>query len=236
MEAIVLAGGLGTRLREAVPDVPKPMADIGGRPFLSYVLDLLARQGVGRVLLAVGHKHEVIQHHFGPRYGNLLIEYVVEPEQRGTGGAVREALEHCRTADILVLNGDTYFDVDLLEMLAFHRAHQADITIALKRVGDTGRYGAVVPGQDGRIAAFREKSHTGAGLINGGVYAVKRGIGEQLRDLDAPFSFEEDFLQRSMTRLSAYGFESDASFVDIGIPEDYAEARRMLGPHQGRRS
>lgn len=228
MEAIVLAGGLGTRLQDIVKDVPKPMADIGGRPFLSYVLDLLSFNGVRRILLSVGYKREMIERFFGNRYGGMEIVYIAEGEPLGTGGAVREALRSAGDADIIVVNGDTYFAVDLRKMLAFHRRKKADITIAVKAVDAADRYGTVIVGRDERITAFGEKTGGSPGYINGGVYAVSRNIAGRLAGLGGNFSLERDFLEKSADTLAVHAFVSSAFFIDIGTPGDYEKAAKAM--------
>ena len=227
IEAIILAGGFGTRLQSVVKDVPKPMADIQGRPFLSYIMDFLAHQGVQKVLLSVGYRHEVIERHFGTSYGRLDIEYIIEHEPLGTGGAIREALSHAQEENVIILNGDTFFAIDVKAMFEFHCRSNADITIALKPLQNSERYGTVVMGQNQRIIGFREKSAQASGYINGGVYIVKRTIRGQVQEAARTFSFEE-FLQKKITKMAAYAFVSEDFFIDIGIPVDYKKAQEML--------
>jgi len=230
MNAIILAGGAGTRLKSVVKDIPKPMADIGGRPFLAYLMDALARQGIQHVLLSVGYLHEVIERHFGTRYNGMDLAYNVEQEPLGTGGAVRKALRSSTDDDILVMNGDTYFDVDLKAFLAFHRMQKADITLAVTSQADTGRYGAVVIDDTNRITGFREKHDRGQGYINGGVYLMGRSMRSGSDPIGKASSFERDFLASRTAELNIRAFVSNGYFVDIGIPEDYERARRELGP------
>jgi D-glycero-alpha-D-manno-heptose 1-phosphate guanylyltransferase len=227
-EAIILAGGLGTRLRGVVGDRPKPMAPVGGRPFLAHLLDWLAAGGVRHAVLAVGHQHEVIRQHFGSSHGEVALSYVVETEPLGTGGGLRLGATALRGDEAFALNGDTLFAVDLPALAALFADRGAEAVLALKRVPDVGRYGAVRLGPDGRVLAFGEKGGTGPGSINGGVYALRRSL---LADPALPdvFSFERDLLEPRHRDLRAYGLESDAYFVDIGIPEDYARAQRELG-------
>jgi D-glycero-alpha-D-manno-heptose 1-phosphate guanylyltransferase len=227
-EAIILAGGLGTRLRGVVGDRPKPMAPVAGRPFLAHVLDRLVAGGVRHAVLAVGYKHEVIREHFGTSYGALALSYVVEAEPLGTGGGLRLGASALRGDVALAMNGDTLFAVDLAALAALFLGRGADIALALKRVPDVGRYGAVRLGPDGRVLAFGEKGGSGPGSINGGVYVLGRGL---LADPALPevFSFERDLLEPRHRELRAYGLESDAYFIDIGIPEDYARAQEELG-------
>ena len=144
MEAIILAGGLGTRLSHIVKDVPKPMAPVAGRPFLEYILDYLIENDIKRVILATGYKHEIIEQHFGNLYKNIEIIYSVENEPLFTGGAIKKALSKCKENNVFIINGDTYFNVDLKEMKKFHIESNSEITIATKLMYDFERYGTVV--------------------------------------------------------------------------------------------
>lgn len=228
MEAIILAGGAGTRLKSVVPDLPKPMADIQGRPFLAYLLDHLVRQGVDRVLLSVGYHHEAITRHFGGGYQGLALDYVIEEEPLGTGGALRQALRTAHSQEVAVVNGDTYFGVDLRAMLASHLRHEAELTMGLKAVAESGRYGTVLFGAAGRIMGFREKGCQGPGYINAGVSIIDRALVDRLRPYGNAFSFEQEFLEPEIGRLRAYAMVSEAFFIDIGIPEDYHRAQAVL--------
>lgn len=227
MEAIVLAGGFGTRLRSVVADIPKPMAPIAGRPFLACLFDFLHDQGATRLVLCTGYRHEVVEGFFGAGYRGMAIAYSVEQEPLGTGGALKRALAMCASEHVAVLNGDTLFRVELQEMLELHIAGGRAITVALKPMRDFDRYG-VVEVAEGRITAFREKSSCAAGHINGGVYIVNAGLFAG-RELPERFSFETDFLEREVARLNIGAFISDGYFIDIGIPEDYARAQGELG-------
>jgi D-glycero-alpha-D-manno-heptose 1-phosphate guanylyltransferase len=195
MEAIILAGGRGTRLQSLIKDVPKPMADVGGRPFLAYIMDYLSEQNISKALLSVGYKHEIISDYFGPQYKNLAIEYVIEDAPLGTGGAIREAIKEANGRDIAVLNGDSFFNVDLGRMFSFHCAHDSILTLAVKPMHNFSRYGTVVV-EGNRVAGFEEKSPKGFGYINGGVYIMKKGILEFFRHNSSVFSLEVDFLHR----------------------------------------
>ena len=227
VDAIVLAGGLGTRLRGVLPHLPKAMAPVGGRPFLDYVLHWLRGQGVPRVVLATGHMRQAITDHVGQSWGGMPVRYSEEQSPLGTGGAVRLALEHCTSGTVIVLNGDTWFPVNLPALLAFHQQSEAGVTLAAARVPDVSRYGALEVDDAGRVLAFAEKGRQGAGVINGGVYALRR---ELLRDW-APgevFSLERDLLLPAATRSLVRAWPSDAPFLDIGVPEDLARAEHIL--------
>jgi len=228
MEAIILAGGLGTRLRDVIKDIPKPMADISGRPFLSYVLDYASSQGVEKVLLSVGYKHEVIQAYFGTKHRGMGLEYVIEEEQLGTGGAIREALKQAQSEQVIVLNGDTFFAVDYQRLMQFHLGKNADLSMALKPMNGVDRYGTVIIGPDNRITGFREKKFQKSGMINGGVYVVNKARMDALAGLGKTFSFESDFLQKQTGRLAAYALVCEDYFIDIGIRLDYKKAQAEL--------
>jgi D-glycero-alpha-D-manno-heptose 1-phosphate guanylyltransferase len=226
MEAIVLAGGLGTRLRSVVPDLPKPMAPIGGRPFLAWLLDDLERAGIQHAILAVGYRYEAIQDYFGTHYGSLALSYSIEQEPLGTGGAIRQAMACADGDNTLVLNGDTYLELDYTSMLSAHRLAGARITMAACHVGEVGRFGAMDL-HEGRVVGFAEKGRVGAGYINGGVYILSQKIfdGAGLPDR---FSFESDFLLPHLDQLRPLAFPVEGSFIDIGVPEDYARAELVM--------
>ena len=227
MDAVVLAGGMGTRLRSVIQDIPKPMAPVGDQPFLSFILDELQAQGVRRVVLSTGYKHEVVEQHYGNRYKNLELIYSIEKTPLGTGGGIKKALEQVRTPHAVVLNGDTMFKADLQQMKKFHLQNEADMTIALKKMENCQRYGTVET-KESRVVRFREKSEElAAGAINGGIYMLKTDLLKQ-KPLPEKFSFEKDFMEAYFQDLRMLGFESNAYFIDIGIPEDYARAQQEL--------
>lgn len=228
--AIVLAGGLGTRLRSVVSDVPKPLAPIHGRPFLAYLLDYLGGHGIRRVTLAVGYRGGQVEEGFGESHGPLALTYSYEDEPLGTGGAVRQALNVVNADEpAWVINGDTFFACDLGACAKTHRDATADVTLALKRVAVADRYGLVEVGDSGLVDRFREKRPGAGGLINAGVYLLEPGA--LLRfDLPAPaFSLERDFLEAHLLDLRVAASVQDGYFVDIGIPEDYARAQAYFG-------
>lgn len=224
-EAIILAGGFGTRLRTVVSDVPKPMAPVVGRPFLAYLLDDLERQAYRHVVLATGYMHEKVEEYFGHRYRNLAIDYARETSPLGTGGAIVNALQHCTEERVTVLNGDTFFRID--QDLMLNTANpEYRLMIVLRHVPNAGRYGIVEVDPQGRITAFREKDTTvGAGLINGGIYRLDRSLLDPWKP-GQPFSFEKDVLQPLCETYQAY--ISDTYFIDIGVPDDYARAQTEL--------
>ena len=227
--AIVLAGGLGTRLRDVVRDVPKPLAPIGDRPFLAHLLDGLARRGIRHVIFATGHLGHLVEEAFGHTYAGMDLRYSRERAPLGTGGAVALALGlHNSTDDVWVLNGDTYFDCPLADVAQTHRDARADVTLALHREPRADRYGLVELDDDGLVTAFREKTPGASGLINAGVYLLDP---EALQRFDFPeaFSLERDFFERHLDDLRLVGSPQEgAYFVDIGVPDDYARARRYF--------
>ena len=228
MKAIILAGGLGTRLARITGDIPKPMAPIGSRPFLEYVLDYLNEQGSETAVLAVSYRWEVIREHFGAIYRGMPLKYSVEDEPLGTGGAIRKALEILPDEEVVVLNGDTLFCVDLESLEKIHRNSMARLSIALKSVADSGRFGRVKVSTDRVITNFLEKSTTGAGWINGGIYMLNRRLFSDFQ-MPARFSFEKDLVEPNISRIRPLAFQSDAYFIDMGIPEDYERAQSEIG-------
>ena len=225
MEAIILAGGFGTRLRAVVSDVPKPMAPIAGRQFLEVLLDDLARNGVSHVVLAVGYKRESIISHFGRAYKSIVLEYSVEDTPLDTGGAIKKALTLCHDDDVLIVNGDTFFDVDLGKMMRAHKECGAPITMAIREMTHFSRYGTIAV-SDGYVTGMTEKKPCEKGYINGGIYCVHRHLLDD--DARETFSFERDFLEAAVGSMSIRAFISDGYFIDIGVPEDYARAQTEL--------
>jgi D-glycero-alpha-D-manno-heptose 1-phosphate guanylyltransferase len=228
-EAVVLAGGLGTRLRSVVTDLPKPMADVNGRPFLEYVLNSLLTQGVSHAILSVGHLHEKISGHFRNAYGTMKISYSVEHTPLGTGGGIRAALNYASGNDVLVCNGDSLFRIDIKKLYDFHVSHSADATLALRHELNASRYGIVETAEDGTINRFSARqAEVREGWINGGIYILNKHT--YLRNTDAieTFSIEKDFFERCCGTLSMYGLAFNGYFIDIGVPEDYIRANNEL--------
>lgn len=227
-EAIILAGGFGTRLQGVVKDLPKPMAPVNGRPFLTYILDYLIDYQYNKVVLSVGYLHEKIEEFFGTHYKSLEIDYAVETEPLGTGGGILFAMSKCATDNVLVINGDTMFKVDLDAFEHFHQEKNSLLSIVLREVEDVSRYGSVTISKDNLIALFAEKQVTfGRGYINGGVYLINRKLFEKYPQ-PQKFSFEKDLMTKFYTQELFYAMPSDGYFIDIGIPEDYARAQQEL--------
>ena len=221
MEAIILAGGLGTRLSGVIGEIPKCMAPVDGKPFLQYQLEWLSRFDINHVVLSVGYLREQVIDFVKGREWPFAISFAIEKEPLGTGGGIRLALSKCRGKQVFVLNGDTFLNVDLNEL-----TFTAPVTLALKPMRDFDRYGAVDWDGD-LVEAFREKAYCQEGLINGGVYAIDRS---QLDMTLFPkkFSFEEEVLEPLANYGLVAGVKQDGYFIDIGIPEDYARAQREL--------
>jgi D-glycero-alpha-D-manno-heptose 1-phosphate guanylyltransferase len=225
MEAIILAGGFGTRLREVVPDLPKPMAPVAGRAFLEILLSDLAGKGFERVVLSLGYKAEIIASHFGERFAGMDITYAVEERPLGTGGAVRLGMSKCVGDHVFVFNGDTFLDLEPAAVEAVWHEKHSPIIVACT-VDDTTRYGRLVVENDS-VSGFTEKGLSGPGLINAGCYVL--GV-EQLNDwpLNTSFSLEADYFSRAILSEPVSVFETQGMFIDIGVPEDYVRAQTLL--------
>lgn len=225
MEAIVLAGGFGTRLKQVVPDMPKPMAPVAGRPFLEIVLAALASKGFRRVILSLGYMAEKIVSHFGDGYAGMELVYEIEHSPLGTGGAVRQALGRCTSDHVFVFNGDTYLDLEAAEVERHWGTHLSPIIVA-REVPDTARYGRLVVA-NGYVVGFSEKGAAGPGLINAGCYVLPVGFLEKCPAGQA-FSLETDVLAKKVGTQRFDVFVTKGHFIDIGIPEDYARAQIEL--------
>ena len=222
--ALILAGGLGTRLRPALPDLPKVLAPIGRRPFLAYVLDRLAAAKFRRVVLLTGYGADAVERSFGARFGPLALTYSRETVPLGTGGAVRQALDLLDGTTVLLLNGDSCCDVDLQAFFARHRQGCAALSMVVARVEDASRYGQVRMNDADRIVGFVEKAAAaGPGWINAGVYLLQRELIEEL-PAAAPTSLERGWLQHWVATRKTLGFRCAGAFLDIGTPASYAAA------------
>jgi NDP-sugar pyrophosphorylase family protein len=219
MRAIILAGGFGTRLKSVIPDIPKPMAPVNGRPFLEMLIRKLRCQDITDIILSVGYKKEVIHEHFGDGSSmGVSINYSSEDSPLGTGGAINAAMNRFPADRFLVMNGDSFFDNDLSELLTYHLCKQARITLALAQVSDISRYGTVETNLNGSISCFIEKSGSGPGIINGGVYIMEERV--KVSFPGEVFSFENDMLRKSIGK-GLFGLRQQGFFIDIGVPDDY---------------
>ncbi|ELN6397870.1 D-glycero-D-manno-heptose 1-phosphate guanosyltransferase, partial [Campylobacter jejuni] len=214
MQAIILCGGLGTRLKSITKDIPKPMAPINDKPFLEFIFGYLKKQGIKEIILAVSYKYEVIQEYFKNEFLGIKIKYSIEKELLGTGGAIKEALKFIKN-EAYILNGDTIFDIDLKKLIL----NDSKICIALKQMRNFDRYGTVNVDDQGIVTSFEEKVFKKQGLINGGIYLLAKDVFKDFA-LQEKFSFEE-FLQENYTKLKIRAEIFDDYFIDIGVPEDY---------------
>lgn len=228
-EAIVLAGGFGTRLAHVVPDVCKPMAPVAGRPFLRFIMDQLAAAGFDRAVVADGYRREQIEDFFGSAYRGMAVEYSPEDTPLFTGGAVKRALGRCQSDWVFVLNGDTWLDADFaaMEAAAADAPENVSAVIAVKRMRSFERYGTVDVDAGGALTAFHEKRPCEEGLINAGVYLLR---GDSLDDMPEKFSLESDYFERVVGDGALRAAECTGGFIDIGVPEDYELAQTMLAP------
>jgi D-glycero-alpha-D-manno-heptose 1-phosphate guanylyltransferase len=225
-EAIVLAGGRGTRLQTVVADLPKSLAPVTGKPFMAYLLDYAKKQGIKKFIFALGYKSEQIEAFVKQYLPEGSYIFSVEEEPLGTGGAIYKACKQVSTPHTIVLNADTFFGISFLNLSIIHELRKADCTMALKPMKSFERYGAVDIYKQ-VITGFSEKKHYASGLINGGIYALSAGAFLQ-KSFPPAFSFEKDYLEREVSGRKIMGMISDAYFIDIGIPEDYERAKSEL--------
>ena len=227
-EAIILAGGLGTRLRDTVPGIPKTMAPVAGRPFLFYVINYLRSQGTEKFIFSLGHMHEMIESYLDDQFSTLDYQCSIEDEPLGTGGAIRLAISKATEKDVLIVNGDTLFKADLQNARRFHVEKDAETTILLKPMKTFDRYGVIEMDEANRAKDFREKQFYESGNINGGTYIININ---KFWEINFPekFSFETDYLEKYCGQRLFYGLVDDAYFIDIGIPGDYERAQSELG-------
>lgn len=230
-EVIILVGGLGTRLRAVVADVPKPLAQVAGRPFLAWVLDHLASQRIRRCILATGYLSDKVEHAIGATWAGMQVTYSVEEFPLGTGGAVAQAVNLLQGDSVHVLNGDTFLRYSLAALESITRTKQAELGLALASVNDVSRYGAVTVA-DGQVQRFQEKGGTGAGFVNAGSYYLTR---EALAALPrhGSFSLETEVLLPAVAKSTVAALTSTAEFIDIGVPSDYERAQFIFGEAHG---
>jgi NDP-sugar pyrophosphorylase family protein len=227
--ALLLVGGMGTRLRSILPLKPKPLASVGDKSFLELLVRQLQHQGVRRLIMCTGYLADQIEREFGDgRAWDIAIEYSRESNPMGTAGAIKLASEHIKgTRDFFVMNGDSFLEIDLPELIRFHRERGAAASIAVVGVENAGRYGAVVVNPDRRVVGFAEKSGSESpGLINGGVYVFNRSALKYFPE--GPSSLERDVFPHLLDR-GVYAIEQKGMFIDIGTPEDYARAQEICG-------
>ena len=224
-EAIILAGGFGTRLQEVLPDLPKALAPINGRPFLDYQFDYLDVFGIDRIILSVGYMHEKIIEHYGNQYKDIKLEYAIEKEPLGTGGGLLLAMQKVEGNSVIVLNGDTFFMIDFKKFVDIHRAKESKLSMILREVINVGRYGSVERDENKVITGFFEKSKKkGTGYINGGIYLINKAFFLS-HNLPEKFSLEKDFFEKIYKNHKILGILCRQYFIDIGIPADYERAQ-----------
>jgi D-glycero-alpha-D-manno-heptose 1-phosphate guanylyltransferase len=223
-EAIVLAGGFGTRLQTVVSDLPKPMATVADKPFLHYIVKQLVKQGIQRIVFSVGYKSEAIVDYFSHSVFAVEMLFQKEPEPFGTGGGIKYAMQACESNDVLVLNGDTYFDIDFSDLENIYFKKKAKAALALRMVENASRYGQVKMDASNSIVAFEEKNleEAKSGCINGGTYILNKKY--FLENTETKFSIEQHFFESQVKQGVLVGKVFKDYFIDIGIPEDYYKA------------
>jgi NDP-sugar pyrophosphorylase family protein len=227
VKAVLLVGGLGTRLRSAIPSAPKVLASVGKKSFLHLLVSQLRSQGIHRLVMCTGYLAEQIEHEFGDgRAWDVAIEYSKEEQSLGTAGAVKLAARYLKDeSEFFVMNGDSFLEIDFHNFLAFHRSHDAMATIAVFNVENTNRYGTVNVDANGRVLGFAEKTGRDVpGLVNGGVYVFKQAVLECIPEQQS--SLEKDIFPRLVDQ-GVYAQEQHGMFIDIGTPADYARAQGL---------
>ena len=226
MKAVVLCGGLGTRLGSLTKETPKPLLEVAGKPFIAHVLNRLTRAGVDGLVLAAGFQWEKLQAYVGTIWDGVPVQYSVESHPLGTGGAIKAAMTNASLLEALVFNGDTLFDIEIPLFLKFAKEKDATTCIALRKVEDCSRYGRITVADNGKMITFGEKGYMGAGLINAGIYYLRSSTLNEITS--EAFSFEADFLSLKPIDPSVYCLPFENYFIDIGIPADLQRAQAEL--------
>lgn len=226
-EAIILAGGLGTRLRSVVSDLPKCMAPVAGQPFLKHVIRYLLSTGIEKFIFSIGYKHEIIEEFLNAEFPTLNYQLSIEEEPLGTGGAIQLACKRATEQNVIVVNGDTIFKAEIENAYSFHIEEKAECTLLLKPMKNFDRYGSVELNDDRSIKSFKEKQFLQTGDINAGIYVLHV---ESFADKDFPekFSFEKDYLEKFYPQGKIFGIPEDSYFIDIGVPQDYERSQEEL--------
>lgn len=235
IDVIILAGGLGTRLKSTLPDLPKALSPVNGRPFLDYLFDFIQESNVANnVILAVGNMaDQIIERYKNNHKYNFKILFSREEALLGTGGAIKRAMQDSTTDDIMVLNGDSYVDVCVKDVLAFHRAKNASMTIVVRKIANPGRYGLIEFDDNYRITSFNEKlTSTKEGHINAGIYLFKKEIFNEIEE-NRTISLEKELISSFINTRGVYGFVTHGKFIDIGIPETYLIAGKFFKEELG---
>jgi D-glycero-alpha-D-manno-heptose 1-phosphate guanylyltransferase len=229
MEAIILAGGLGTRLRSVVKDQPKALAALGHFPFLYYLIKYLRNEGIERFVFSLGYLHEQIEEFLQKYFPDLDYAVVIEETPLGTGGAIKLCLHEVKCEEVLLVNADTFFEVNIRQLQQYFKDRNADCVIALTPMHNFDRYGVVRLDERSGVLEFVEKRQTEYGLINTGlIFLNKKKFEELMSGETGAFSFEKDVIEPNISSLNIYGMSQEGFFIDIGIPEDYAKANEKL--------
>ncbi|MDC1067788.1 nucleotidyltransferase family protein [Candidatus Kapabacteria bacterium] len=226
--AIVLAGGLGTRLKSVVSDKAKPMADINGKPFISYLIELLKVNSIKKIIFCVGYLHDTVLKYFNEiDIEGIDILFSIEDEPLGTGGAIKLAINNFKIkSDVLVLNGDSIFLFNIKDLIKNHFNLKSKLTLSLKQMQNPYRYGTIELSNKNEIIKFNEKQDIKSGLINCGVYCLNPVIFDKVNT--NIFSFEKDIMETRVDSDEFYGIEYNGYFIDIGLPESYQVAQDKL--------
>ena len=228
ISAVVLAGGLGTRLRSVVSDVPKVLAPVAGKPFLCYLFEQLAEAGIDETVICTGYMADEIRQRLGELSENVKLDYSHEESPLGTAGAIRNAFEKIHGDTVLIMNGDSFCDLDLKRFIEWHSAKGARASLALREMSDTARYGRVSVSMDGRVEAFLEKGKGGPGWINAGIYLIDRSLIEGI-PAARKVSIEEEVFPGWVHEGALFGYQASVKrFIDIGTPESFAEAQLVM--------
>jgi D-glycero-alpha-D-manno-heptose 1-phosphate guanylyltransferase len=225
MQAIILAGGFGTRLQTVVKEVPKPLAPISGKPFLFWLITYLQQQGVTNFIFSLGYLHQQVENFLKQEFPNLNYSCVVEKEPLGTGGAIKYCLEETIEKDVIIINGDTFFNLNIKDFVRFYQDTDSDCSIALTPMQNFDRYGSVTLDNHKNVLEFNEKKYCKEGLINTGILLLNRqAFLNKTEHLPQNFSYEKDFLEPNISQIKVTGYIAAGYFIDIGIPEDYYKA------------
>ncbi len=228
LTTLILAGGLGTRLQPVIKDSPKVLSPVCGRPFLSYILDQLVGAGIKDVVLCIGHLGEMVMESFGPTYKGISIRYSREPVLLGTAGALRQAYAYIQSENTLVMNGDSYCDINLQSFIRWSIEGNYNASLVLLKAGRENRYGNVQTNEQGRVLRFAEKKQINdQGWINGGIYILKKTLLESI-PVEKKFSLEHEFFPDLAGKGELYGFNSYGKFIDIGTPGSYQLAEKFF--------
>jgi D-glycero-alpha-D-manno-heptose 1-phosphate guanylyltransferase len=223
MQAIILAGGFGTRLKSIVSNVPKPLAMIGEKPFIGWLVSLLEKKGFSSVTLSLHYDWEKIKDYFDKNSPAIKINYAVEKKPLGTGGAIIYSLNQINEQEpVLVLNGDSFTKINYSSLYNHHQLNKSQLTMTLREVQDSGRYGRVIT-ENGIITSFASGINNQPAMINAGIYVINKELFDGYK-MNEAFSFEQDFLPKYLQEIKPNSFLSDGYFIDIGIPEDYLRA------------